>query len=543
MKKSQFIKKLSEAKVSKALANKIVNALYKKDLDAKDFSSVYYRLKRKVENEELLAILEKQSTKVIEGIVDQIVAYRSSHSVGFNETCHQAFILNEIKKEKKKYKAGDLIKDMQILRTGNWTHPVYGKFNITEKNLINMKKHFDANVRGVELAVDEDHDPQHKALAWYRKINLKSGNTKAFADIELTQAGADHLNKGSYKYFSAEFATLYKDPESGKQYSDLLLGGAFTNRPFIKGMEPLQASEKSEAANKKQDNGADVPTFLFLSHSPIMKTFLELLHAVEDKEKITQSEADAITAAFNEMEEDDREASKELYNEAIKLAEGDSTPDSKDGDTPEETEDKPTETPDETPDTPEETEEGKDAPKETPDAPSDTPDEGGQGGDKVVHKSHGDVTKVSEAIVNEKDQTVTMSLSEYKESQKMLSQNVRKIRLSEATVKAKNIALNDSGTETMLTPASVKSLAEFAVELSEQQEEKMWSVVSGLTSVILGEFGVTTEDTAELDENGVKKFTENSQEVKFLLAEGLADTAEEAIEVAQQNWKDEKGIA
>lgn len=520
MNKALLIKELSdETKVSKDFANRIVNALYKKGLDAKDFDRVWWRLKRKVENEDLVKVLEKQTPKVIEGIVDEIIASR----LPYDACCSEAFFFTELALgEKKEFKEGDTV-EIEILRTGTWNHPVYGKFSVSKKGLSEMKKHFDENVRGVELAVDEDHDPQHKALAWYRELSIVNNGKTMKAKIELTQAGADHMNKGSYKYFSAEFATMYKDPESGKSYSNLLLGGAFTNRPFVKGMKPVQANEVVDVgATDKGLVDGQKPTFLLFSFSETMKKYFDQLHALEGKDTITKAEKEALIAEFNELSEEDQESVRETHNAMIKLSESETT--DKDKEAGDKAKDK-----------------GEGGDTDTGDKGGDKGDKSKEGGDdKTVHKSHGDATKMSEnVVINEKEGTVTIPLSEYKEGQKVLSETARSIRLSEAKEKANSLYLSENG-DTMLTPKSVTALSEFAISLSQEQENKFWSVVKDMQAVVLGEMGMDVSTEENLDENGVKKFTESSQEVKFLLAEGLAANEEEAIEMATQHWKDKK---
>lgn len=76
-----------------------------------------------------------------------------------------------------------------------------------------MITNFDENVRGVEIAVDENHDSNHKAMGRYRKLYTVDSEALR-ATVELTQHGADILSKGMYKYFSAEIIRQDKDEES-----------------------------------------------------------------------------------------------------------------------------------------------------------------------------------------------------------------------------------------------------------------------------------------------------------------------------------------
>lgn len=81
------------------------------------------------------------------------------------------------------------------------------------KVLKEVKQNFDNNERGIELAVDENHEGNHKALAWYRKLTIK-GKDALFATVELTKKGAELLTEGAYKYFSPEIVFKKIDEET-----------------------------------------------------------------------------------------------------------------------------------------------------------------------------------------------------------------------------------------------------------------------------------------------------------------------------------------
>jgi Mu-like prophage I protein len=63
------------------------------------------------------------------------------------------------------------------------------------------------------------------------------------AKVDWTEEGASLVKSGKYRYFSPEFMFQWKDPANGTEHKDVLLGGALTNRPFLKDMEPVAFSE------------------------------------------------------------------------------------------------------------------------------------------------------------------------------------------------------------------------------------------------------------------------------------------------------------
>ena len=134
--------------------------------------------------------------------------------------------------------------DIEIMRTGSWSHPKYGNFQIEESNLDGFVKNFNENVRGIDIAIDLEHgETQHKnaAVGWIKK--LKKDNKRLLAEIEWTNLGKDKIKSKEYKYFSPEFLFDYTDLETNKKFNDVLMGGSLTNRPFIKNMAQVLLSE------------------------------------------------------------------------------------------------------------------------------------------------------------------------------------------------------------------------------------------------------------------------------------------------------------
>jgi phage I-like protein len=130
---------------------------------------------------------------------------------------------------------------IQIMKTGEFNHPQFGKLKINPQDLHQFKENFDKKVRGVDLAVDVSHEPDKGAVAWFKE--LKVDGDKLMAKVQWTEEGEQLVKSGKYRYFSPEFMFNYKDASTGKQFKDVLFGGAITNRPFLKNMDPIELSE------------------------------------------------------------------------------------------------------------------------------------------------------------------------------------------------------------------------------------------------------------------------------------------------------------
>jgi len=145
---------------------------------------------------------------------------------------------------------GELGKAVQIIKTGEFQHPQHGLIQITIDDLNEMVKHFNSQVRGQQIPVDVDHKHELGAVGWFKSLKgpeQVNGEHALFADINWTDKGREAIKGGAFKYFSPHFGE-WTDPESGHKYKNVLLSGAITNFPFLKGMQPVSFNEFKEGS-------------------------------------------------------------------------------------------------------------------------------------------------------------------------------------------------------------------------------------------------------------------------------------------------------
>jgi len=135
---------------------------------------------------------------------------------------------------------------VQVLRVGKFKHPKYGAFEITSQTLSDMKSNFDNKIRGVDMAFDYFHDSDKEASAWVKKLELREGNTELWAEVDWTPKAARILSERELRYFSPDFSFNWVDPEKGSTHQNVLFGGGLTNRPFVKEMAAIVATENIE---------------------------------------------------------------------------------------------------------------------------------------------------------------------------------------------------------------------------------------------------------------------------------------------------------
>jgi TusA-related sulfurtransferase len=142
----------------------------------------------------------------------------------------------------------------EILRVGDW---IYGgqDMKVTEEMLSQAVENWKAHKRDVML--DYDHGSRVGKTPEERKragdlVDLELEKSDAgvalYGMFKPTDDAAGYLEKGEYKYLSAEFDEDYFHPEDKDWIGMYLLAVALTNRPYIEGMAPITLM--SEAAQK-----------------------------------------------------------------------------------------------------------------------------------------------------------------------------------------------------------------------------------------------------------------------------------------------------
>ena len=139
---------------------------------------------------------------------------------------------------------GKNVSEIQVLQAGIWKHPVYGEIKLTQKELEEFVVNFNDSVRR-DIAITEGHavgEEELPALGWFKQL-INKGRDGLWATVEWTSKGMQLLKEKAYKYFSPEFYSNYEDPEDHKTYTNVLVGGALTNRPYFKGLNEIVLSE------------------------------------------------------------------------------------------------------------------------------------------------------------------------------------------------------------------------------------------------------------------------------------------------------------
>lgn len=128
-----------------------------------------------------------------------------------------------------------------VTRTGRFTDPRYGEFEITPTMLGQMVANFDRRVLGQDVFLDVAHKPSDGAAARFVKLAVENGRLRALA--EWTEFGQEAVRKRGFTYLSAEYHENWRDNEKGAEHGCVLLGAGLTTRPVIKHMDRVELSE------------------------------------------------------------------------------------------------------------------------------------------------------------------------------------------------------------------------------------------------------------------------------------------------------------
>jgi len=221
--------------------------------------------------------------------------------------------------------SGSNVSEIEILKTGVWDHPTYGKMTITQGMLDEFIQNFNEGIRK-GICITEGHpvnDGELPAVGWFKELK-KKGSDALLAVVEWNKRGMEILADKVYKFFSPEFFFNYEDPETRTVTKNVLTGGALTNKPYFKSLEAVVMSEKFLINNKKSMKLEEIISKKVEDVTKEEMTFMESVSADLDEE--TQKKFSL--GNFKKKAAEDEEDMKEM-SEADKKAFAKMTPEEK----------------------------------------------------------------------------------------------------------------------------------------------------------------------------------------------------------------------
>lgn len=131
---------------------------------------------------------------------------------------------------------------VHALPVGAFKHPVYGTIEITPDRVKTFQDNVKTKVRGIDPSINYNHDNKDVAAGWVKDAEARVDGLWLF--VEWVKTAAQKIKDKEWRYFSSEFEDEWEDTQ-GKKHKDVILGGALTNRPFMKNLVPINLSEET----------------------------------------------------------------------------------------------------------------------------------------------------------------------------------------------------------------------------------------------------------------------------------------------------------
>ncbi len=198
-----------------------------------------------------------------------------------------------------------------ILPIGVFYSAWYGEIIITQAFCEALVENWKRKVLGERQPfIDTEHD-RGKANGWI--IDLKAQEDGIYAKIDWTEMGKENIEKGYFKYFSADFGEI-TDIDTGEPVWPVLIAVALTNVPVMNNMEPAHLSDGKHSAHSdgdKNNSGGELK----------MKTFEEVLQALKELTLSDEQKQQLVKTAEIKMSDPKADTDTKPDPEKLQLAE------------------------------------------------------------------------------------------------------------------------------------------------------------------------------------------------------------------------------
>jgi len=139
---------------------------------------------------------------------------------------------------------------LELLKVGEFEHPLVGKLIITKEILLEIKDNFDKNIHRLTdqdgrpmIPLNFSHEKGNKAAGWIKQLELNDEQNTLVGKIELTPIGREKVTNKEFAFASAEYNRDLRDPELKQNFKNVLTGAALTNIPYIRGMKSIELTQ------------------------------------------------------------------------------------------------------------------------------------------------------------------------------------------------------------------------------------------------------------------------------------------------------------
>lgn len=146
---------------------------------------------------------------------------------------------------------------IQLAEQGSFKGHPAGPFELNAKVFEEIVANFAAD--GLPVPIDAEHASEMEAssgsipqvgapaFGWIHKMENRGASLWGL--VEWHSLAREYIEEGRYRFLSPAVRFGSRDRVTGKQTGAKLTSAALTNQPFLKGMAPLTASERDQAAS------------------------------------------------------------------------------------------------------------------------------------------------------------------------------------------------------------------------------------------------------------------------------------------------------
>jgi phage I-like protein len=162
-----------------------------------------------------------------------------------NSEAHQLSYLMPIKQFSETWIDGGTTRWIKLYPYDSWDHPFFGETTINEDVARQFVENFNKGVKGQELHSDYEHgfDPAKGNKASGKFLKVEARPDGPYALVQFTEQAKKEIDDGEWNYWSTSHYDTWTHPHTQETYDYVLDGGGLTNKPYVKGMVPLNFSE------------------------------------------------------------------------------------------------------------------------------------------------------------------------------------------------------------------------------------------------------------------------------------------------------------
>lgn len=199
---------------------------------------------------------------------------------------------------------GNPVSEIQLFKLGKFEHWSGSEFVVDEDFIDSMIANFEAlkstSKDGKVIPMDYNHGSlsygadEAKAAGWITELIKKDDGL--YCHAEWTEEAAEYIKKGEYRYVSPEFSIDTKDEYGNEIEGGFLYAAALTNRPFLKGMEPVAL-----AAFEKRVHDFATRMFNQRGEEPMKEKLAKLLALKEATEDAVLKAVESVQSRFADI--------------------------------------------------------------------------------------------------------------------------------------------------------------------------------------------------------------------------------------------------